>query len=264
MTPFPKQRDAEMPLKLVVEKIDDVPESVRSEYTEKDGKFHLNVDGLEDTTGLKNALDAERKTARELSKKVKRWEGLGKTDEEIAQLLKDQEDLERKKAEAAGDHAKILKQHQDKWEKEKTTLEGELSAARTSERSAIIGTSVMTALTKANATEEGLDLLPDRLASRVRFETKDGTRVIRIMQADGETPLAGSGKDGAATFDDLVKEAVGKWPSLFKGSGRTGSGTPPNAGTGGTGKKTMSRAEFERLPPMERSTIIRSGVSLTD
>lgn len=253
-----------MPLKLVLDKIEDAPEALRSEYTEKDGKFHLNVDGIEDTSGLKKALDTERKTARELAKKVKRWEDLGKTDEEIEQLLKNQEEMERKKAEADGDHAKILKQHQDKWEKDRAKLEAELNAARLSERGAIIGTSVMTALTKAGATEEGMDLLPDRLASRVAFETKDGARVIRIMQADGETPLAGSGKDGAATFDDLVKEAVGKWPSLFKGSGRTGSGTPPNNGAGGTGKKTLSRAEFERLPPMERSSIIRSGVSLTD
>lgn len=252
-----------MPLKLILDKIEDAPEALRGEYTEKDGKFHLNVDGLEDTSGLKKALETERRTARDLEKKVKRWEALGKSDEEIAQLLKDHEEAERKKAEADGDHAKILKQHQDKWAKEKADLEAELNAARASERGAIIGTSIMAALTKANVTEEGADLLPDRLASRVKFETKDGARVIRIMQADGETPMAGSGKDGAATFDDLVKEAVQKWPSLFKGSGRTGSGTPPN-GAGGAGKKTMSRAEFERLPPVERSAVIKGGISLTD
>ena len=252
-----------MPLKLVLDSLNDVPEPIRGEYTERDGKFHLNVDGLEDTSGLKKALDSERKANREMAQKVKRWEALGKSDEEIAQLLKDHEEAEAKKAAAEGDHAKILKQHQDKWAKEKSDLEAELNAARSSERSAIIGTSIMAALTKANVTEEGADLLPDRLAGRIKFETRDGKRVVQIMQADGETPLAGSGKDGTATFDDLVKEATSKWPSLFKGSGRTGSGTPPN-GAGGAGKKTMLRTEFEKLPPAERSAVIRGGVTLTD
>jgi Skp family chaperone for outer membrane proteins len=252
-----------MPLQLVLDSIDNVPEALRGEYTERDGKFHLNVDGIEDTSGLKKALETERKAAKDLERKVKRWEAIGKSDEEISQMLRDQEEAERKKAEAAGDHAKILKQHQDKWEKEKASLEAELNATRASERHAIISTSIMTALTKANASEEGIDLLPDRLAARIKFETVDGARVVKITQADGETPMAGSGKDGAATFDDLVKEASSKWPSLFKGSGRTGSGMSPN-GAGGSGKKSMSRTEFEKLPPMDRAGVLRGGVTLTD
>lgn len=247
-----------MPLALTVESLDGVPEALRGEYTERDGKFHLAVEGLEDTSGLKSALDKERKDRRELEKKVKRWEALGKSDEEIAEMLSSHEEAERKKAEQDGDHAKILKQHQDKWTKEKGDLEAELNAARASERSAIIGSSIMTSLTKAGATEEGVDLLPDRLASRIKFETVDGCRVIKIMQADGETPMAGSGKDGQATFDDLVKEAAGKWPSLFKGSGHSGTGKDPNS-RGSGGGKTMSRAEFRKLSPGEQSKVMAEG-----
>lgn len=237
-----------MALKLIVDSLDGIPEALHGEYTEKDGKFVLAVDGIEDTSGLKSALDKERKTAKELEKKVKRWESLGKTDEEIAALLASHEEAERKRLEAEGDHGKILKQHQDKWAKEKADLESELNAARSSERNAIIGNSVMSALTKAGATEEGVDLLPDRLAGRIKYETEDGKRVLKIMQADGETPMAGSGKDGAATFDDLVKEATDKWPSLFKGSGNTGSGKQPGNGAGGAGAKKKSdfRSEKER------------------
>jgi hypothetical protein len=236
-----------MPLKLVVDSLDEISEGLRSEYTEKDGKFHLNVDGIEDTSGLKTALESERKARKELDKKIKRWEALGKTDEEISALLAEHEKTERERAEKDGDHAKILKQHQDKWAKEKETLESELNAARSSERNAIISTSVMAALTKAGATEEGADLLPDRLASRIKFETEDGKRVLKIMQADGETPMAGSGKDGSATFDDLVKEATEKWPSLFSASGKSGSGKPPGSGpTGGTGAKRKSDFKTEK------------------
>lgn len=237
-----------MALKLVVDSLDGIPEALHGEYEQDGDKFRLKVDGIEDTSGLKSALEKERKAARELEKRVKRWEALGKTDEEIQALLAAAEEAERKKAELEGDHSKILKQHQEKWAKEKADLEAELNAARTSERGAIIGTSVMSALTKAGVTEEGADLLPDRLSGRIKFEIEDGKRVLKIMQADGETPMAGSGKDGAATFDDLVKEATEKWPSLFKGSGNSGSGKPPGNPPGGAGikKKSDFKSEKER------------------
>lgn len=253
-----------MPLNLIVDALDNVPEALKAEYEPHDGKFRLKVEGLEDTGGLKSALEKERKTRSDLEKKVRKWEALGKTDEEISAMLTAAEQAERDKAEKDGDHAKILKQHQDKWSKEKADLESELNAARASERSAIIGSSIMTALTKAGATEEGTDLLPDRLAGRIKFETENGVRVIKIMQADGETPLAGSGKDGQATFDDLVKEAATKWPSLFKGSGNSGSGKQPGSG-GQSGGKTISRAEFSKLDAAEKSKIMAEGkISVVD
>jgi len=239
-----------MALKLIVDSLEGIPEALHGEYEADGDKFKLKVDGLDnsETDALRKALDNSRRVERELQKKVKRWEALGKTDEEIAALLADAEEAERKRLEADGDHTKILSQHQAKWAKEKEALEAELNAARSSERGAIIGTSVMSALTKAGATEEGIDLLPDRLSGRIKYETEDGKRVLKIMQADGETPMAGSGKDGAATFDDLVKEATDKWPSLFKGTGNSGSGKRPNndPGRAGVKKKSDFKSEKER------------------
>jgi hypothetical protein len=43
----------------------------------------------------------------------------------------------------------------------------------------------------------------------------DGTRTVQILQADGKTPMAGTGHDGAATFEDLMTEAIQVAPSLF-------------------------------------------------
>lgn len=248
-----------MGLKVTVDTLDGINDAHKALYTERDGKFHLDVEGVEDTSGLKSALDKERKARGDLEKKVKRWEGLGKTDEEIQQLIADHDKAERDRAEKDGDHAKILKQHQDKWTKEKSDLEAELTAARASERSAIIGSSIMAALNKAKATEEGVDLLPDRLAARIKFETVNGTRVIKIMQADGDTPMAGNGKGGEATFDDLVKEAMGKWPSLFQGSGQSGSGKPHGSGGGNGGGKTMLRADFGKLSAAEKAKLMAEG-----
>lgn len=253
-----------MNLNLFVDSIDDVPEAVRSFYEEKDGKFALKVDGLEDTTGLKTALVKERKAAREAQNLARQFEGLGLSADEIKALVEDKDKRDREAAEKSGDFDKILTQHKSAWEKDKATLEAELTAARASERSAIIGTSLMAALTKAGATEEGIDLMPDRLAARVKFETEDGARVVKIMSADGETPMAGSGKGGLATFDDLVKEALTKWPSLFKASGAGGGGKQPGSGAGGAGNRTMSKAEFEKLPAKERAARMANGLTLTD
>lgn len=232
-----------MGLKYSVETLDDVDEQYRDLYTEKNGKYVLDAEGLpepEDNSGLKTALEREREARKKYEKQIKAWEKTGKSPDEIAELLAAREETERKKAEEEGDFDKLLSQHRSKWEKEKDELASELEAARASERSAIINTSLMAALTKAGATEEGIDLLPDRLSNRIKFEREGTERVIKIVSGDGETPMAGSAKDGTATFDDLAKEALEKYPSLFKGSGAGGSGKLPDSKAGGTGIKKRS------------------------
>lgn len=55
-------------LKLILDTLDGLDESIKSLYIEKDGKFHLQVDGIEDTSGLKNKVAEllnETKTERE-------------------------------------------------------------------------------------------------------------------------------------------------------------------------------------------------------
>ncbi len=62
-----------MALKLTVEDINTVPEPQRGEYTQKEGKWHLGVDGIEDTTGLKKPRDdllAEKKEAQRKAKEA--------------------------------------------------------------------------------------------------------------------------------------------------------------------------------------------------
>lgn len=248
-----------MALKTVVDDLETVPEALRNEYTKQDdGKYYLSVEDIDNhpsLAGLKSALGKERGSRGALEKEVKAWKSLGKTPEEIAEMVAAVEETERKKAEAAGDHAKILKQHQDSWAKEKASLEAELNAARSSERGAVVGERLLGALSKAGATEEGAELLPDRLANRIKFETIDGKRVLKIMAADGETPLAGKGADGAATLDDLVVEAKTKYPSLFKGSGAGGSGKQPDHNAGGTGitRKSDLKTEKDRAAYVEKN-----------
>lgn len=252
-----------MKLAYAVESLDAVPEPLRAAYTEKDGKFVLAVDGLEDTSGLKSALEKEREARKGLEAQTKRWAGLGKTPDEIAELVKAQQDAETERRRKEGDFDALLKQHQDTWSKREKELTERMTAAEKAEDRWFRESQLVQGLAKAGATPEGLDLLPDRLALRIRTETVDGQRVRHVLQADGETPMAGKGKGGVATIDDLIQEVVKQYPGLFKATGGAGGGKPPGS-AGGTGARTMTRAEFDALPPKERAARMAAGTSLTD
>ena len=251
-----------MALKHLVDSLDGIPEALHGEYKQiEGGKFQLSVEGLppqEDVAGLKSALQKER----ERNAQAKQWETLGKTPAEIKEMLDAQTKREEDEAKKKGDFESIRKQDQARFETEKAALQAELTAARSSERQAIVENNLLASLTKAGATQEGADLLPERLQKRVVIETDNGKRIIKITQPDGVTPMAGKGKDGFATFDDLIEEAKTAWPSLFSGSGNGGSGKQPGA-TGGTGK-TIKRADFDALPPTEKAAKMRDGFTVTD
>jgi hypothetical protein len=63
-------------------------EGIKSLYAEKDGGFVLSVEGVEDTTALKSALEKERASAKDYKKQVATWDALGKKPEEISEMIK--------------------------------------------------------------------------------------------------------------------------------------------------------------------------------
>lgn len=258
-----------MTLELVVDKLDSIPEAIRSEYTEKDGKFHLNVNGIEDTAGLKSALQKERTAAANANKALSAFTALGKTPEEIAAQVAAETSAKEEALKKAGKHDEVLKQHLDKAAKERAVevdgLKLERDAAIASEKAAIVETKVTGALVKSKATPEGIDLLADRLGKRIDVQRVDGQRKIVIMQADGKTPMIGKGPDGLATFDDLVAEAVKQYPSLFEATGAGGSGKQPNdRGAGGAGAKTLTRKAYDELSSGDRAAKMKEGYRVVD
>jgi hypothetical protein len=82
-------------------------------YSEKDGSYILGVDGLEDTSGLKSALEKERESRREFEKQIKAWKVLGKTPEEIQTLMKkitEEEEKDKKKSDPRDEQLKTLQE----------------------------------------------------------------------------------------------------------------------------------------------------------
>jgi hypothetical protein len=249
-------------LKLVIEKLEDVEEALHPLYKEKDGKFHLQVDGIEDTSGLHSALRSERASRAALEKKVRNWEALGKSEDEIKDLLAAHEKAEQDKATKAGEweklrdqmntqHATALKAKDDQIAGMKKAIERHLVDAQA---------------TAAIATAKGsADLLLPHVQRHVRVIEENGDYSVRVVDAKGDPRVNGKGEP--LSISDLVGEMRQSdvYGRAFEGSGQSGSGTQPVTKGGGTpSQKTIARAEFDALNPVERMEKITAGFTLTD
>jgi hypothetical protein len=250
-----------MSLTLIADTLDNLPEAVREFYEPDGDKFRLKVEGVEDTSGLKSALKREREAREAAERTAKEFTGLN--PKEIRKLIAEREAATEAAAREKGDFDAVLAQHRKTWQAELDTLKAERDALAQSERAATVGNTLTNALAKAGVTEEGLELLSDRLAKRVKSETQDGKRFHRVMHDDGVTPLAGTASDGFATLDDLVNEAIKRYPTLFKARGVAGSGTPPNK-QAGTAAATISRKAFEGMSMAARAAHFKAGGRITD
>jgi hypothetical protein len=79
-----------MAIKLVVQDINTVDETMRPLYVERDGAFHLDAEGFEDhptVSKYKQQQEAARRSERAMKTQIDKWEKLGKTDEEIQALI---------------------------------------------------------------------------------------------------------------------------------------------------------------------------------
>lgn len=220
-----------MAIEKIVDSLDSVDPDLHQFYEERDGKFHL-----QDITALKNTVGHvknELKEAKAKATKVAAWEKLGKTPDEIQAMLTAAAEDEERKAREKGDHETILKQHQTAWGQKEAALTGEVDIWRKKYQNTELSYNLTSELVKAEATNEGVELLPNILRDRVKFEVEGDSVKMKILAADKTTPMAGGGADGQATFADLVKEAKTKFPSLFKGTGQSGSGASDTDDKGG-------------------------------
>ena len=224
-----------MALKAMIQKVEDVPEALRGFYTEgEDGKVHLEAEGIEDVSGLKSALEAERKERRKHERALAAFKDVD--PEKYQALIKESEDREAGKAKAAGDWEKREQQLIEKHNKELKTRDDALIAAnRTIERTLVDGEA-----TRAIAAAKGSPrlLLPE-IKQRVKvLKGDDGDYVLRVVDADG-TPRIGKvegGKAAPMTIAELVAELRedAELARAFDGSGASGSGAAKSEGDGGT------------------------------
>ena len=232
-----------MSLKLKIDKAawEGLDEGFRGLYEEKDGEYVLAVEGVEDTTGLKSALEKERTERAKFEKNSKAWEKFGKTPEEIQKLIDQAAELERKKLEEKGEWEKLkeqmAKQHADALaEKDKALAEKDRAI-----EAYLIDSRATEAISKNDGNAR---LLLPHVKSRCRVVNENGKYSVQVMTQDGSAPMVDS-SGNPLSIEDFVKSMRDDedFQGAFKARGGTGSGSK-GGGAPAPGKPyTISRAD---------------------
>jgi predicted GIY-YIG superfamily endonuclease len=224
-------------LKMNVDSLDAVDEPFRALYEQDGEKFKLKVDGVEDTSGLKNALAAERRRASDLEKKVKGWERSGKTPDEIAELIEAQEARAQSEAEKKGEWDKLKAQMNTAHQAELGKKDESLAAMRRRLSTELVDKNAVAEIAAAGG-------VPDLLLPHVQRHAKvDDDFNVTVVDAQGGPRVKGNGDP--FTIKDLVAEmkASDVFGRAFNGSGQSGGGTPPANG-GGVNPQIKSKADL--------------------
>lgn len=242
-------------LKAILESLDGLSEEESKHYTQTDdGKYKLDVEGvgglaLEDVSGLKSALSKERTRADDGERRLKAFADLDpeKARDALARIDKladidpdkDVDKLVEERVSAIRDkmneqHAKELKARDDR------------NAALEAENTASFRLGVLNkAFDQAGVMPERRMVLEAYVDKYIKTEERDGVRSVVVLDDDGNPRISGDGSNMSPEqfLGGLSKDSA--FAAFFKGTDKSGGGTPPGQG-GGTAHKTtskMSRSE---------------------
>ena len=258
-----------MALQLTVDSLDSVAEPLRSLYTETEGKFRLQVDGIEDTKGLKSTLEKFKADSKTTAAKLLEYETkyAGIDPDQVKNLMSKFNSQEEAALIAAGKMDEVIelrteRQRQDaaKQIKDAQGLVDQANARADKFSQRVLDNHIRAAAAKAGIHSHAVE---DAL-----FRGRN----LFSLDEDGEAIQKGSdgrpvfGKDGKTLFSpyewlDSMKENAPHW---FPANG---SGGNANGGNGkGQGANTITRAEYEarmsRGEPM--GAFIRGGGKIID
>lgn len=221
-----------MGLKYQLDTLDGLDDSVKSLYTERDGKFVIGIEGLpqpEDVSGLKA--------------KVEELLGEKKSAEKARKDAEDQARLEREEAlRKSGDVEGIEKSWAEKYARREAELTGQLDQERGALSNQIRDLTVgrtATDIASALAIPGSAKALLPHIERRLSVEQRDGKPVVVVLDQQG--------KLSASTLDELKAEFANDvaFAPLIAGSKATGGGAPGGQG-GGAAKGNIGGTKTER------------------
>lgn len=234
-----------MPLRAVVDTLDDVPESLREHYTEQqDGTYLLSVDGgnsnyrLEDVKSLQKTLQTERNGRKEAERSLKEWAKLGESPDEVAEKLKST-DRDGKSGASNDVEQDRLKRELEKAEKRYQQQLADRDKAVESYRGRLSQTllerEIMDGIASHRLAPKAEKAVRAMVRDRLKVLEEDGQHRVAVLDEDGQE--AYSNRQGAAgkpmSTAELVDSLRSDHPYLFEASGKTGTGSGPAAGGGG-------------------------------
>jgi len=200
----------------------------------------------EATAGLKNKND-------ELLGKLKaKATELDDIKSRLDELDKAKEEAEAAAAEKAGDVNKIREQLESKHKREMEKLSASLDAEKSVNHKLLVDNGLTNALTEVGVSK---DYLP---AARALIQTSNS---IELTDIDGQRVAQ---INGTSLTDHVAAWAQSDSGKHFVAAPANSGGGAQGAGGANGSTKTMSRAQFQELPPAKQSALSREGVSLTD
>lgn len=196
-------------------------------------QFKSYVD--ETTKGLKannDALLAEKKKAQEAAEQASR------------QLQAEAEE----KLKAKNDYKQLFESQQAETGKLREQLDGMMTQAKQAKISAEAA-KIAAGLTKDVGR---LKLLQKEVGQRLTLVDDQ----IRVVDESGQLTVS--------TLEELTSRIKADYPFLVDGSQATGGGAARSSGGAGSGDRTITRAEFDMMRPVEKAKFMQSSGRVTD
>lgn len=227
-----------MALKAVLQNLDGVPENLRTEYKEQDGKFYLDIEGIDDHHGvgaLKRAKDYEKDNARVAKEKAEKLQAdLDAANNDLTEL--------RKNGIPKGDVDRLETSYKQKQQQSEDALNGKITKLTASLEKHLLDNRAQQLATEVAAKPEYVELLLPHIRNRMKLEAagENEEHVVRVLDKDG--------KPSALNMDDLKKELLANkaFAAILTGSKANGGGAGGGGGGGGASKKLSEMNEAER------------------
>lgn len=223
-----------MALKSVLTTLDGLSEDIKKEYTEKDGSFYLNLEGLDDhpaVGALKRAKDHE-KTLRQTA------EGkLREVEDKATQLESTIEEL-RTGAIPKGDVNALKTSYENKLTAKEQEFTQKYGTLQSQIEKVMLDSTALTMATELSTVPQ---LLVPHIRGRLKLEEVNGELAVHVVDT--------AGKPSAATLQDLKNEMLqnATFAPILIGSKASGSGANGGSGGGGASTKKLSdMTEAER------------------
>jgi len=221
-------------LKYELESIEELDDTQKDLYSEKDGRYILNIEGMpepEDTSGLKNKLDelmSETKAAKQKARELE------------AQRQKADEDAAKEK----GEFKTLWEQAQQRLQEKDEEL-AQFNQKIQQRDINIAANTIGQSLAKTDA--KRAEVLSDYAQ---KFAKHNGDKVEFIVGGV------------AVTEAELMAHLSKEYPFLVDGSNASGGGAQSASGSGAS--KQMNRADFERLAPAKQMAFVKDGGTIED
>ena len=219
-----------MPLPLIADSLDAIPEAARGAFVERDGKFHLDAT-IEDTSGLKAKtaeLFAKLKTA------TARAALIGdRTPEEVQADFEYAAQQREKAAKDAGDFESLKTQLVTATNAEKAALTAKITKVE-KKLFDVLGSSVAERAITAKGVKAKV-LLPHVLPY-IKIVEHDGEYAAQVVDDAGKPRIA-DGQATPMTIEQLVDEFVANpdFAGIVPASGASGGGARNDGGQRGVG-----------------------------